>query len=73
MLSNVESSMAPLYYKAGMLYKMREMNAEAIDCFQTILENFGDTALAPKARAALTTMGVQVKDSQSVLKEDEEE
>ena len=28
--------------------------------YQTILENFSDTALAPKARAALESLGVTV-------------
>ena len=36
------------------------MKAEAIDCYQTILENFSSTALAPKARTALEEMGVTV-------------
>ena len=42
------------------LYKAREYKQEAIDCYQTILENFPDTALAPKARQILTSMGVTV-------------
>lgn len=69
MLATPDSVMAPLYYKAGMLYKMRDMQSEAIDCFQTVLENFGDTALAPKARAALKDMGVDVKDPEVKLTE----
>lgn len=61
MLIASDPTLAPLYYKAGMLYKSREMKDEAIDCFQTILENFADTALAPKAAAQLKLMGVAVK------------
>lgn len=61
MLIASDPGLAPLYYKAGMLYKSREMKDEAIDCFQTILENFADTALAPKAAAQLKLMGVAVK------------
>ena len=53
MLVASATELAPLYYKAGNVYKLRNMRAEAIDCYQTILENFSDTALAPKARAAL--------------------
>ena len=60
MLVATATEMAPLYYKAGNVYKLRGMNAEAIDCYQTILENFSDTALAPKARAALAELGVTV-------------
>ncbi|MBQ3311173.1 hypothetical protein IJG72_03765 [bacterium] len=72
MLVSSDVSLAPLYYKAGCLYKIRDMKQEAIECFQTILENFSDTALAPKSRTQLRAMGVEVaepvKDS-----EDEEE
>ena len=60
MLVAPDVSLAPLYYKAGNLYKSRDYKNEAIECYQTILENFSDTALAPKARAALESMGVKV-------------
>ena len=60
MLVATSTKLAPLYYKAGNIYKLREMKPEAIECYQTILENFSDTALAPKARAALESMGVKV-------------
>ncbi|MDD3436507.1 MAG: hypothetical protein PHC64_05065 [Candidatus Gastranaerophilales bacterium] len=61
MLIAPDLSLAPLYFKVGVLYKSRDMKNEAIDCFQTILENFADTALAPKAAAQLKAMGVEVK------------
>ena len=60
MLVSSSTELAPLYYKAGNIYKLREMKPEAIECYQTILENFSDTALAPKARAALESMGVKL-------------
>ena len=60
MLMSSSSELAPLYYKAGNVYKLRDMKPEAIECYQTILENFSDTALAPKARAALEQLGVTV-------------
>jgi len=60
MLVATASELAPLYYKAGNIYKLRGMNPEAIECYQTILENFSDTALAPKARAALESLGVTI-------------
>ncbi len=60
MLISPDASLAPLYYKAGNLYKAREYKNEAIDCYQTILENFGDTALAPKALKELNALGVSV-------------
>ena len=72
MLLLSDPSLAPLYYKAGYLYKMRDMNQEAVECFQTILENFADTALAPKARTSLRAMGIQVADPVKVSDEDEE-
>ena len=61
MLMATNPALAPLYFKAGNIYKLRNMKSEAIECYQTILENFADTALAPKARAALEEMGVEVK------------
>lgn len=61
MLVASDPALAPLYFKVGVLYKSRDMKDEAVDCFQTILENFADTALAPKAAAQLKTMGVEVK------------
>lgn len=60
MLMSSTPELAPLYYKAGNIYKLREMRAEAIECYQTILENFSDTALAPKAKTALESMGITV-------------
>ena len=60
MLVATASELAPLYYKVGNVYKLRNMNSEAIDCYKTVLENFSDTALAPKARAALAELGVEV-------------
>ena len=61
MLVSSTTELAPLYYKAGNVYKLRDMKPEAIECYQTILENFSDTALAPKARTALEQMGVEIK------------
>ena len=69
MLMMTNPALAPLYYKAGNIYRLRDMKNEAIECYQTILENFSDTALAPKARAALEQMGVEVSTPAS---EDEE-
>jgi hypothetical protein len=74
MLVATASELAPLYYKAGNVYKLREMKPEAIDCYKTILENFSDTALAPKARAALEELGVTVeapKTDEETTEEDE--
>lgn len=74
MLVSSDLSLAPLYYKAGNLYKMRGMNQEAVDCFQTILENFADTALAPKARTQLRSMGIKIAEPiKNATAEDEEE
>ena len=72
MLMAVNPSLAPLYLKAGNVYRLREMKPEAIECYQTILENFSDTALAPKARAALEAMGVQVASPQNEGEENSE-
>lgn len=73
MLVSSSTELAPLYYKAGNVYRLRDMKPEAIECYQTILENFSDTALAPKARAALEALGVTVTAPQSSEEEGEEE
>ena len=65
MLIAPDATLAPLYYKAGNLYNSREYKNEAIDCYQTILENFGDTALAPKALKELNKLGVKVNAPQA--------
>ena len=64
MLMAANPALAPLYFKAGNIYKLRNMKSEAIECYQTVLENFSDTTLAPKARASLEEMGVEVKTPQ---------
>lgn len=56
-----EASFAPLYYKIGNIYRLRGAKDEAINCYQTILENFSETAYSPKARDILTEMGVEIK------------
>ena len=71
MLVATATELAPLYYKAGNVYKLRNMKAEAIDCYQTVLENLSDTALAPTARAALAEIGVEV--TAPVVTEESEE
>lgn len=73
MLISPDLVLAPLYFKAAKLYKLREMNTEAIECFQTVLENFGDTMLAPKSRAELKAMGIEVAEPEMALESEEEE
>ena len=72
MLMASNPSLAPLYYKAGNVYRLRDMKSEAIECYQTILENFSDTALAPKARTALEQMGVEVAAPAATTEEEAE-
>ena len=59
--------LAPLYFKTANILKLRDMNRDAIECYQTVLENFANTAFAPKAKAALIDMGIDVKDPQNEL------
>ena len=73
MLVATNTELAPLYYKAGNVYKLREMKPEAIDCYRTILENFSDTALAPKARVALEELGVTIDLPKEDVKEEADE
>ena len=72
-----EASFAPLYYKLGNIFRLRGAEKDAISCYQTILENFSDTAYGPKARDILTEMGVEIKipiaeDEVDEFSEDEE-
>ena len=55
-----EAAFAPLYYKIGNIFRLRGEEKDAIICYQTILENFGDTAYGPKSRDILTQMGVEI-------------
>lgn len=60
MLISPDTALAPIYYKAGNLYKARKYQNDAIECYQTVLENFADTAIAPKAAKELKALGVEV-------------
>ena len=73
MLAATSTELAPLYYKAGNVYKLRDMKSEAIECYQTVLENFSDTALAPKAKAALAELGVTIDNPSETAGEEEKE
>ena len=68
-----EAAFAPLYYKIGNIYRLRGEERDAIVCYQTILENFSDTAYGPKARDILGQMGVEIKLPTSSVDEDFEE
>ena len=56
-----EAAFAPLYFKLGNIFRMRGNEKDAIICYQTIIENFSDTAYGPKSREILTDMGVEIK------------
>ena len=62
MLIAPQSELAPLYFKLGNIYLSREYKMEAIDCFQTILENFPDTVFYPKAKKMLINLGIEIKE-----------
>ncbi len=62
MLVAPDPAFAPMYYKLGKLFLARNYKPEAIECFQTVLENFADTALAPKSLTELKALGVEIKD-----------
>lgn len=65
-----EATFAPLYFKIGNIYRLRGEEKDAIVCYQTILENFSDTAYGPKARDILTQMGIEIR---IPIEEDEED
>ena len=56
-----EATFAPLYFKIGNIYRLRGEERDAIVCYQTILENFSDTAYGPKAKDILTQMGIEIR------------
>jgi len=60
MLMSPDPKYSVLYYKIGRIYQKRGNKDDAIECYQVIIENFADTAIAPKAGAALKVMGVTV-------------
>lgn len=66
-----DASLAPLYFKVGNIFRLRNEKKDAIVCYQTILENFYDTAYGPKSRDILTEMGVEIR--VPVSGEDDEE
>ena len=68
-----EAAFAPIYFKIGNIYKLRGEEKDAIVCYQTILENFSDTAYGPKARDILTQMGIEIKVPTEADEEDFEE
>ena len=65
-----ETALAPIYFRLGSLFKLRGMQTESIDCFQTIIENFSETAYGPKARTELKAMGIEIKEN--ILPTDED-
>ena len=67
-----EAAFAPLYFKLGNIFRMRGNEKDAIICYQTILENFSDTAYGPKSREILSDMGVEINTSLDSDEEDEE-
>lgn len=68
-----EATFAPLYYKLANIYRLRGKQEEAVICYQTILENFIDTAYGPKSRDILQSMGIEIKLPSSGEEEDLEE
>ena len=65
MLASPDAEYAPLYFKIGNIYKARGKKEDAIDCYQTIMENFPDTVFFPKAKKKLDDLGVVIMDTPS--------
>ena len=68
-----EAAFAPIYFKLGNIFKMRGNEKDAVVCYQTILENFADTAYGPKSRDILSEMGIEIKLPTDESEEDLEE
>ena len=71
MLVSADAEFAPLYFKIGNIYKAREYKDEAIDCYQTIMENFPDTVFYPKAKRNLENLGVEVMEFEPTVSVDQ--
>lgn len=67
-----QAELAPLYYKIGTIFKLRGEEKNAIICYQTILENFYQTAYGPKSRDTLSEMGIEIKLPEVQSEENEE-
>lgn len=67
-----DPALAPVYFKLGNIFKMRGQDKEAIVCYQTVLENFMDTAYGPKSRDVLSQMGIEIKLPETTESEIEE-
>lgn len=67
-----DPALAPVYFKLGNIFKMRGQEKEAIVCYQTVLENFLDTAYGPKSRDVLMQMGIEIKLPEPEINENEE-
>jgi len=52
--------LAQAYFKIGFVYKNREYRDDAIECYQTILENFPDSPYYLKSLNELKKMGVKI-------------
>ena len=68
-----EAAFAPIYFKLGNIFKMRGNEKDAVVCYQTILENFADTAYGPKSRDILSEIGIEIKLPTDESEEDLEE
>ena len=55
-----EANFAPLYFKIGNIFRLRGEDKDAITCYQTVLENFSQTAYGPKSKDILVEMGVEI-------------
>ena len=62
-----EANFAPIYFKIGNIFRLRGEEKDAIICYQTILENFSQTAYGPKSRDILTEMGVEINSFDAAL------
>lgn len=60
MLISQDVKYAQIYYKLGRIFQRRGNTSDAIECYQVIVENFPDTALAQVSIQKLNQMGVKI-------------
>lgn len=61
MVNPTSLDFAQLYYKLGRIELEREYRDDAIECFQSVLDNYSDSPYASKALNELKKMGVKIQ------------
>ncbi len=67
--SDHNPALAKLYYNAGYIYRKREYNELAVQCFQSVLMNFPQSTYAKRAKFELKHLGIEPATKEKHTKE----